>query len=325
MEDRKKNKYFVLIILLFGIVSSTYPQSFSAKAKLDTNAMLIGDQVKLELRFSFPEKTLIRWPLIGDTIINGIQVTDRSKIDTSFSQDKKTVTISQVLRITSFDSGFYMIPPLRFYYRLPPDTAIKFAQTETLLLKVHTLAVDTTKAIKPIKGPIKVPLTFREILPYLLIGILIILIILGLIYYFKKRKKAEPIFQIRLKADLPPHEIALSELEKLRIRKLWQEGRIKEYHSDLTDIIRNYIERRYGIMAMEMTSLEILGAIKTTDHLPGEIMDKLNYILTLADLVKFAKMQPLPTENDMSMDNAVRFVRETAVKKDQSVSDDERN
>jgi len=319
-----KNIYSI-ILLLISVASPAFAQSFQAVARLDTNAMLIGDQVKLDLEFSFPEKTLIRWPGIGDTILRSIQIIDRTKIDTSFSKDKKMVKFHQTLLLTSFDSGFYMIPPIRFYYRQPPDTTIKIAQTETLLLKVHTLAVDTTKAIKPIKGPLKVPLTFREVIPFILLGILIILIILGVIYYLKKRKKSEPIFRIRPKIELPPHEIALGELEKLRLKKLWQGGRIKEYHSELTDIVRIYIERRFGIMAMEMTTMEILGSLKGSDHLPGEIMEKLNYMLTLADLVKFAKMQPLPTENDMSMDNAVRFVHGTTIKKDQGNSDDERN
>ena len=325
MKISTKYNCSIVFLLLVSVAFPAFSQSFVATAKLDTNAMLIGDQVKLDLRFSFPDKTLIRWPVIGDTIIHGIQVIDRSMIDTSLSEDKKIITIRQTLRLTSFDSGFYMIPSIRFYYRQPPDTAIKTAQTELLLLKVHTVRVDTTKAIKPIKGPLKVPLSFREILPYLLLGILIVLVILGVIYYFNKKKKSEPIFQMRSKIELPPHEIAIRELEKLRLRKLWQEGRVKEYHSELTDIVRRYMERKFSMMAMEMTSMEILGSLQNIETLQGEVLEKLNYLLTLADLVKFAKMQPLPTENDISMNNAVSFVHETTVKKDQIISNDVRN
>jgi hypothetical protein len=321
----KKNIYLLSLFLYLSIASVAQSQNVSVVAKLDTTAMLIGDQVRLDLQLSFPDKTLIRWPVIGDTIISGIQTTDRSRIDTTYSKDKKTVTVHQALRLTSFDSGFYLIPPIRFYYRQPPDTTIKMAQTETLLLKVHSMVVDTTKAIKPIKGPLKVPLTFREILPYLLGGIIILLIILAIIYYLRKRKKSEPVFQIRPKIEIPPHEIALTAIEKLKGKKLWQQGKIKEYHSELTDIIRNYIELRFGIMALEMTSMEILGSLKSRDHVRAETMEKLNFLLTLADLVKFAKMQPLPAENEISIDNAVYFVHETTIKKDQSNADDGRN
>jgi len=89
----------------------------------------------------------------------------------------------------------------------------------------------------------------------LILALLGILIVIAVIYYLRKRKKAEPVFQIRLKPQLLPHEIALSELEKLRLRKLWQEGRVKEYHSELTDILRRYFEKRFSIMAMEMTAM----------------------------------------------------------------------
>jgi hypothetical protein len=293
-----------------------------AFAKLDTNAMLIGDQVKLDITFSYPLNTLISWPKIGDTILQTIQVINRSKIDSSFSADKKTVTLHQNFLITSFDSGFYAIPPIRFFYRELPDTTIRFVQTETLLLSVHTLTVDTTKVIKPIKGPLSIPLTFREILPWLILAVLGILIILAFLFYLKKRKKAEPVFQIRSKIQLLPHELALSELEKLRVKKLWQAGRTKEYHSELTDILRKYLESGFNIMAIEMTSQEIIDSLRTQNNMHNDSIRKINHILAMADLVKFAKMQPLPVENDMNMENAVAFVLDTSVKKEQTVTND---
>ena len=315
---RKLTYFLFLLISSAGI--PVFAQTFTASAKLDTTAMLIGDQIKLDISFSFPSKTLVRWPIIGDTILKAIQVINRTKIDTSLSPDKKTVTLHQKFLITTFDSGFYTIPPIRFFYQQPSETTARFAQTETLLLNVHTMAVDTTKVIKPIKGPLKVPLTIREILPWLLLAVLAILVISAVLFYLKKRKRAVPVFQIRSRVHLLSHEIALSELEKLRARKLWQEGRTKEYHSELTDVLRKYIENRFSIMAMEMTSMEILNAIGNQNNVHKDAIDKLNYILTLADLVKFAKMQPLPAENEMSMENAVGFVLDTAVKKEENIS-----
>jgi hypothetical protein len=299
-----------------------FSQTIKATAKLDTNSMLIGDQVKMNITLSFPLETQVSWPKIPDTILKTIQVVSRSKIDSSFSADKKTLTLHQNFIITSFDSGFYTIPPIRFFYREAPDTTIRFVQTETLLLSIHTMAVDTTKVIKPIKGPLSVPLTFREILPWLIGALLIILVFLGTLYYLKKRKKAEPVFRIRPEIHILSDEIALAELEKLRIKKLWQTGKVKEYHSELTEILRKYMEGRFSIMALEMTSQEIIDSIRTRGDLNNESIARLNHILTMADFVKFAKMQPLPVENDLSMENAVGFVRETAGNKEQTVTHD---
>jgi hypothetical protein len=325
MKIAKYKRLPFLFLLLFGMYFPAFSQTGLAVAKLDTMAMLIGDQVKLDLSGTFPGNARVRWPMFGDTLMAGILVAEKGPIDTTFSQDRKSFTLHQVMRLTSFDSGFYLIPPLQIYFRNGNDTNTQVTQTETLLLKVHTLAVDTTKAIKPIKGPLKVPMTFKEMLPFILLALLVVLIILGVIYYLRKRKKAEPVFQLKPKVGIPPHEIALNALESLRVKKLWQEGRVKEYHSLLTEIIRAYIEGRFSIMALEMTTLEILGSLQHTNEVPGVSLEKLNYLLTLADLVKFAKMHPLPAENDLSLDNAVHFVHETSMKKDQTTPDDGRN
>ncbi|MEI6899520.1 MAG: hypothetical protein WCL00_06565 [Bacteroidota bacterium] len=323
MTERTQKKYFYFVLFLIGALPGFgFSQSFTGKAKLDTNVVLIGDQVKIDLQFSIPAKTLFRFPLVGDTLMHGIQVVSRSKVDTTVAADKKSLSLHQTIVITSFDSGAYMIPEFKMLYRQPPDTTIRFIPTETLMLNVHTVSVDTTKAFKPIKGPIKVPLTFREILPYLLFCILILAIIGIVIWYLRKRKKAEPIFQLKPKVIVPPHEIAIAELNKLKGRKLWQEGKVKEYHSVLTDIIRSYIEGRFGVMAMEMTTDEILNQPEIRMNLSNTEKVKLDHMLSMADLVKFAKMQPLPTENEMSLEYAFAFVQETIQVKEQNMTHD---
>ena len=315
----RKSIYFI-IILMIAVSVNGFAQDIHATSRLDTTAILIGDQVNLNLQVTCPPTTRIAWPKIPDTILKTIQVIGRTKIDSSLSADKKTLILRQKLLLTSFDSGFYTIPPIRFLYREMPDTTTHMVQTSLCLLNVHTVSVDTTKVIKPIKGPLKVPLTFREMLPWLLAGVLVILIVLGVIYYLRKRKKAEPVFTLRPKIQVPPHELALTELEKLRVKKLWQSGRIKEYHSELTDILRKYLEEMFGIMAPEMTSDEILDSLRGRRAVQDDPIRKLTYILTMADLAKFAKMQPLPMENDTSMEHAVVFVRETAFNKEQTVT-----
>ncbi len=299
----------IAVPLSLLLALSGYSQQTSVTARLDTSAMLIGDHVGLTISFTGPANAQVLWPMIPDTILGHIQIIGRGKIDTSIAGNQQTM--KQFLNLTCFDSGFYTIPQIPVKYRIPPDTSFLITHSSLLTLMVHTIKVDTTQAIKPIKGPLKVPITFREMLPWILLALAVILLFTGLLWYLKKRRKNEPVFQIRPKIKLPPHETALQELEKLKQKKLWQNGRVKDYHTELTDIIRIYIEDRFRVPAMEQTSAEILHSLMDNPELLRPAWDKLGSVLMLADMVKFAKAQPLQTDNDGSMETAISFVKET--------------
>ncbi len=307
-----RNIGIICIVFLLMTGSPSFAQDVSVSAKFDTAAMLIGDHVGLRLQFNGPAGVRVEWPVFNDTILGNIIIIGRSKIDSSFTPDKKTLTLKQELNITCFDSGFYTLPQIPFRYRLLPDTSVKTTSTGLSMLMVHTLKVDTTIAIKPIKGPIGIPLTFREILPYLLIGLAVIAIVLALVWYLKKRKKNEPLITLRPKVRLQPYEKALQGLEKLRVKKLWQEGHVKEYHSELTDILRNYIEEGFNIPALESTTYEIIEQMKARQGFSKQVLEKVNHLLQTADMVKFAKSIPLPQENDAALKTGIEFINETA-------------
>jgi len=304
-------KTFSLLIFLLVSANVVWAQGTKATAKLYPHTILIGDQVNLSLGFSFPAGTQVAWPSIKDTILGNIQVINRTKVDTSWSADKKNLHLTQNLRLTCFDSGFYTIPPIRFYYRILPDTTIRFEETEIQILTVHTLTVDTTLAIKPIKGPVKIPFSILEYLPWIIVGILFLAIAGFLLYYLLRRRKGEPIFVLRPGVKYQPHEWALMELEKLRVKQLWQSGKIKEYHTELTNILRKYIEDRFHLLAMESTTGEILEDLEDKTSIPKECRVMLGEILSMADLVKFAKYLPLPEDHEQSMEYAVDFINKT--------------
>lgn len=308
MKSFWKEAIFVLFILLAA--SAGYTQ-VTATAKLDTNAMTIGDQVHLDLKLSLPAGYQFSWPALGDTVVKDMEILSRSKIDTVVSPDKKSFTVTQRLRLTSFDSGEYKIPPVQFLYRHLPDTSIRIAESPQLMLVVHTVKVDTTRAIKPVKEPMNIPYTFMELLPWILAGVGVILLVIAILYYLWKKKKKQPVFQLRPKVRLKPEEMALMEIENLRVKKLWQNGRIKEYHTELTEILRKYIEESMNIMALEKTSAEIIFDLKKQGKIQQQIMEKLEEVLTTADMVKFAKAQPLPDEHEQSMQYSIDFVKET--------------
>lgn len=308
-------KYIFALILLIGSLNDVIGQYAGAVIKLEKDAIRIGDQITAEFNVTFPSGSRVQWPMFLDTLTRNVEILRKSGIDT-VSSDKNQFTLKQELVITSFDSGAYVIHPVIFKYNRGKDTLTFFTETLPVRLDVQNIQTDPSKDIKPIKPPLKVPVTFREILPW--IGIfLLIVVIAGLIYSFIKKKKIQPpLVTTRLSQAVPPYEAAMDALESLRQKKLWQSGRVKEYYSELTEIVREYIELRYSIRALEMTTEEIYPAVRALD-ISSAAGDKLNQVLVLADLVKFAKEQPQPLENEQSLNQSVEFVRETRPRKEE--------
>ena len=166
--------------------------------------------------------------------------------------------------------------------------------------------------IKDIAGIISVPYTFNDFLPWILLVALIAIAIWLAYYIYKRLKNKKPILPVAKPVVVIPEQKALADLEHLRVAGLWKNGQIKEYHTMLTDIVRTYIEAKLGISAVEMTSDQILDNYSQRRDMPQGSAEKLQHILNTADMVKFAKSEPLPTEHDRSMNYAVSFVQETA-------------
>lgn len=285
-------------------------QEAKVSVKTDTNAILIGEQVRLDLRYELPSNKKPLFPAFTDTINSQLEIVGRTKIDTLVDKNTGTQVLSQQLMVTSFDTGYLIIPPIPFGMMENGDTTYQVFQSEPLLLNVFTVEVDTTKEIKPIVRPIAEPYTLSEFLPWIMLSFALAVLIFAVFYFIKRRKKNKPLFAKKEKPQLPAHEQALLDLENLRLKKLWQNDRLKEYHSELTDIIRVYLERRFGIAAMEMVSFEILEELKKTTA-NDQIIAKLKATFELADMIKFAKSGATPIENDTSLNNCIDFVNET--------------
>ena len=297
--------WFIAGLFCVGINPVLRAQDVQATARIDSNNIQIGDQLKLHLEVKHPADINVQWPSIADSF-QGIEVVVR---DTVHKQNSgNDVVESSTLTITSFDSGTVVVPPLLFAYAAKGDTTKKIAQTSPLPIFIHTIQVDTSKEIKDIKPPFTLSITFAELLPYI-IGIVVAGGLVWLFFYIrKKRQRGESI--IPEAPRKPPHEIALNELRSIESEHLWQRGMVKEYHSRLTDILRSYIEGRYGVMAMEMTTEEIMASLQNSD-LSKEMKGALNEILVRADFAKFAKFQPGPQENEASLKAAFNFVEGT--------------
>ncbi len=314
--------YIFTFLIAFGALW-THAQKLEVIARLDTNEILIGDQITLELKAQFRSGLNISWPIFQDTITKNIEIIEATLPDTIESHTPGIKAMLQKIRITSFDSGVHIIPPLSFLYIQEGDTLTNSASTLPQYLKVNTVEIDSTKNIMPIKPPLAAPYTFREALPWIIAIVVAGLLAWFLYYYFKKRKKHQPLFAARPKPKLPPHIIALNDLEELRYKKLWQNNKYKEYYTIMTDIVREYIEERFQVPAIEMTTDEILNGLKNEQSINSDAMDKVKQTLRLADLVKFAKEKPLPLENDLSLNNSIDFVRETIQKVEESQAESE--
>ncbi len=292
-------------ILLYSVSSKA--QELHVSAVLDSNNIKIGKQSHIILKAIASKGISVVFPEVKDSLTSHVELLSSSKIDTVSAGNK--ITYQQKLVITAFDSGYFPIPP--FAFTIKGDSSKKF-ETEALLFVVQTVPVDTTQAIKSIKGPITPAWSIFEIQNEILAALLIILLVIALFYYLKHRKKtiietpAEPVI------TKPADEIALEALQKLREQKLWQQGKVKEYHIIISDTIRAYLERKFSVGAMEMTSDEILKSVRLliTDQ---PTKSKLKSVLILSDMVKFAKEVPLPLENEASIDNAIEFVKLTTI------------
>ena len=304
----------ILLIIILLLAKPVFSQEVKADAKLDTNIMLVGDQIGFRIGLTLPENYNFSWPVFNDTLTGNIEIIKKSKVDT-MATNNGLMTIGQDFTITAFDSGYYLIPPIIFKYGVQGEALSGQVETEPYLLNVFTVEVDTTKSFMPIKGPMKAPYTLAEILPWILLAIAILLIAGLVIYFLIKKEKNIPLFAPRPKPKLPPHTIALNALDKLRDEKVWQQGQVKKYHTRLTEIVRIYIEDRMEVRAVEMTSPEILGSIRKTG-LDKKDIDLLKEILELADLVKFAKLKPQPSENGHSLEWAFNFVKNTMKKQE---------
>ena len=273
-------------ILLFLLLTSALTFSQKVNVNIDTTNIRIGEQFLFKISINdtanviFPEK-LER--------LKNLEVVKNIKIDTF-----KNKLIKKYL-MTGFDSGAYYIPSQQIFIKN------RSYLTDSILINVATIAVDTTKQkIFPIKAIQSEPLVYDDFKPYIIWVILILLAITGIIYYLIKRKKPLVTEEETITA-LPPFEEALEKLQELDNKLLWQNNEIKKYYSELTEIVRAYIEKELKVPALEITTHELIDILSDfneakTIHTSRETIKKLNALLREADLVKFAKSTPLSHE-----------------------------
>ena len=301
-------KQFLSISLLIVASLGGFAQNATVKAVLDSQQILIGDQINLDLSVEFTHDTPITWPAFKDTITGQIEIVQSSIPDTIKKKTGETI-IHQRLVITSFDTGVIVLPPITFIFN---NDSSQTLSTEELTILVSDVAVEMEEEIKDIKEPYDVPFNWKKWLLYGLIILLVLGLIVAAILLIRKRRRKPEELLARPKPKRPAHEIALEKLEELRQKKLWQNDQTKQFYIELSDITREYIEFRFDVLALEMTTDETIWALKR-EGLEELKMAPLKRLLQMSDLAKFAKYKPVSNENEQCFDIARMFVNSTLV------------
>ena len=306
-------------LLLLLVSLSISAQQSVITASIEPGQLLIGEQAIIRLQIATDKGTFVQLPVIPDTLMRGVEVLGISMPDTVDIGNNR-IQIKYDYLITSFDSALYLIPP----FRLIADTDTFYSNE--LALKVSTVPVDTeTKHFYDVKEVMKPPFVLADYLDILFYILGVMLLILLIIYIIFRKKKNKPLIPFKKpEIILPPHVQAIQELDKLKAQKLWQQGKEKEFHSGISDIIRKYIDERFYIGAMEMTSDQILQRIRGVSDVDSAY-SYLEQMLLLADLAKFAKYRSLPEENELSMMNAYLFVNNTLIEEKKEESEQSKN
>lgn len=304
-------KTILCFFLIISFYTASISQEIEARLTADTNHLLIGEPVRLNLTVKSPNDYKINFPLFADTLGN-FEIVELYEIDTIHSESGY-YQLSKNIDITSFDEGTFIVPGIILTYEISSESDLRLIETESISLSYYTVEVDTSGTdIKDIKPPIEIPLSLEDLLPYFatILGVFAVYYAIIIIFGKKRTKQLNqiPKYDPKIPADLE----ALEALQRLEKENLWQTGHYKLYYSKLTDIIRIYVHRRYHLNAFEMTSGELIEELGRYESNQIALVD-MNDILSISDLAKFAKYEPEQEENIASMKKAVQFINLTKV------------
>lgn len=308
------NKNIFLIVFLFLISNRVASQSVTVEAKIDSLQILIGEQAKIQLQVAMDVKQRAVFPVYSDTLVHGVEIVETAKPDTQYLNDRQRMVITQEYTVTSFDSALYYLPPMSV------TVDKKEYKSKALALKVYSMPVDTLHpdqffGPKPVMNA---PFVWADWYGLIGCSFLVLPLLALLIYLIIRFRDNKPIIRkVKVEPKLPPHQLAMQAIERIKGEKIWQKGRSKEYYTDLTDTLRAYIRDRFGFNALEMTSSEIIDKLMEIND--KEALADLKILFQTADLVKFAKHDPQMNENDANLINAIDFINETKLPEEENL------
>ncbi len=321
---RGLKRYIIALCMSVGVVFAAAAQRGVeiVGARFEPDSVLLGDHFDLVLEVAAPEGYGVGFPSITSEFAEGkIELLEERKLDTT-KLAEGSIQLRKRWRMTSFEPAMYSLDSLAVLYTDGVRVDTLFA-SEPLHLQVQMMPVDTAqKTIYDIKQPLKAPLKLGEVGGYSLAGLGVAAAVAGLVLLLLLRLRKRK--QTTEERREPPHVVAIRHLEMLHNQKLWQNGKIKEYYTRLTEILREYLAGRYGVGAMEMTSDEILSAMKAAEIEPKHTAN-LGALLAESDLVKFAKYTPSEESHEEYYNMVYYFVEESKEIKEEVVAPEAQN
>ncbi len=295
-------KLLVLILSLAAYLSYAQP---SFEAVVDTQQIKIGEVILLQLKAQIAEDAVFIWPeLPGE---GGIEIIETKKLDT-LKIENGLIHLQQELRLTSFDSGASYIPALNLKVN---DIELR---TDSVPLLVFFPEVKEDQDIFDIKGPREIPFDYWRLL---YIGLALLGLALVVLYIIRLYKQPTAVKEVLTQKNIPPGEWALEELQKLEDAQLWQSGKLKAYYSELVDILRIYLERKFAIKAMESTADELIQKLKPLVE-SDIIFRALKSSLQTSALVKYARHKSTEIENRQAIEAVRDFIKSAETPKAES-------
>ncbi|MDE6858944.1 MAG: cell wall anchor protein [Duncaniella sp.] len=301
------NKLLVILFAVLGI-NTAVAVAPTIKVSLDSAYLLMGKTTPLHVELVNDESASGQLLIPKDSLCDKVEILKILNADTSsIGSGRREIKLEILLQ--SFDSGVYRLNPVKYV-----EGSETIASNQPVL-KVLPVAVDSLETIHDYADVADIDRSFIDYLPDFVVDyglwILAVIIVLGLggyIFYVVKRKKNP--FAAAPEKPVPPYEKAVQELNRLRGEKLCEQGREREFYTRLTDILRIYLQGRFGINAMEMTSTQIRHSLQSneTTRLSKRNMEQ---VLETADFVKFAKVRPLPDDNVKAYNSAMQFIEDT--------------
>lgn len=314
MRQRKSSKFIILSLILLISFPLAKAQSIRAQAEVDSLRALIGSPIPLKITVEHLAEMELELPAYQQ----GEKLGSLEILSLGERQVKSVGNYQRSIlqmEVTSFDSGFVYLPAQKISAKPTDGSPAILATTDSILLRFDYPVIDTTQAYKPIKDIYEVPLSFTDIWPYAAGALVLSAVIFGLVLLFRRLNRKEEV--IKPKAPpLPPHEIAMRKLSQLEAAKYWQSGQAREYYFELSYILREYIEGRFKVPALESTTDDILRDLNTSLN-KDKLREKLQGMLQMAELAKFAKFTPTEQENLDNMNLAREFVKRTQISKEE--------
>ncbi len=292
-------KNIILLFLIAMPLTAFAAGNNSIKASIDSTTVTQGSKanLRLEVLTNTTGGTIVDAPETGKDYF-GIEISDL-KVDT-IDHGNGRMEFDYNYTIQAFDPGTVTLPPFR--YAIGDDTI----STEVVTLKVLEVDLDTLTDINPMYNVVAIPSRWYDFIPgwwlWVFVAIATAGVIACVILLFRRKKGliSKPV------KVTPPYDLAVMRLNDLQAKKLPQSGRDKEYYTELTDILRQYLEGRFGINAMEMTSTQIIDTLRhNKETRPGS--DLMKQILEIADFVKVAKVPLQPSVNIKAFNSAIKF------------------